>query len=76
MRAPARAHASRVPHAVPLAAAPPFYGKTDAEMHARVKRGQYKFAPKYWAGISADAMARRDTPREEAVSVFAPGGVL
>ena len=35
-----------------LSAAPPFYGKTDAEMNRRIKLGQYRFPEKYWANIS------------------------
>jgi serine/threonine protein kinase len=35
-----------------LSAAPPFYGKTDAEMNRRIKLGQYRFPDKYWASIS------------------------
>lgn len=36
-----------------LSAAPPFYGKTDAEMNRRIKAGQFKFPEKYWSSISA-----------------------
>jgi len=38
-----------------LSAAPPFFGKTDAEMNRRIKLGQYKFPDKYWANISEQA---------------------
>ena len=38
-----------------LSAAPPFYGKTDAEMNRRIKQGVYKFPDKYWAHISSAA---------------------
>ena len=38
-----------------LSAAPPFYGKTDAEMNKRIKQGTYKFPDKYWASISQPA---------------------
>ena len=38
-----------------LSAAPPFYGKTDAEMNRRIKLGLYKFPDKYWANISQPA---------------------
>ena len=38
-----------------LSAAPPFYGKTDAEMNRRIKQGQYKFPDKYWSHISQSA---------------------
>ena len=38
-----------------LSAAPPFYGKTDAEMNRRIKLGMYKFPEKYWASISQPA---------------------
>ncbi|KAL1528005.1 hypothetical protein AB1Y20_009376 [Prymnesium parvum] len=38
-----------------LCAAPPFYGKTDAEMNKRIKTGHYRFPEKYWAHVSADA---------------------
>ena len=35
-----------------LSAAPPFYGKTDAEMNRRIKLGMFKFPDKYWAHVS------------------------
>ena len=38
-----------------LCAAPPFYGKTDAEMNRRIKTGHYRFPDKYWAHVSVDA---------------------
>jgi len=38
-----------------LSAAPPFYGKTDAEMNRRIRQGQYKFPDKYWSHISQSA---------------------
>ena len=38
-----------------LSAAPPFYGKTDAEMNRRVKQGLYSFPDKYWSHISTEA---------------------
>jgi serine/threonine protein kinase len=38
-----------------LSAAPPFYGKTDAEMNKRIKQGLYRFPDKYWAHISEAA---------------------
>jgi hypothetical protein len=38
-----------------LSAAPPFYGKTDAEMNAKIRAGYYRFPDKYWAHISSAA---------------------
>ena len=38
-----------------LSAAPPFYGKTDAEMNRRIKQGFYRFPDKYWSHISGAA---------------------
>jgi calcium/calmodulin-dependent protein kinase I len=38
-----------------LSAAPPFYGKTDAEMNRRIKQGLYRFPDRYWAHISSAA---------------------
>lgn len=38
-----------------LCASPPFHGKTDAEMNAKIKRGEFSFPDKYWRHISDSA---------------------
>mmetsp|Transcript_9375 Transcript_9375/g.23719 ORF Transcript_9375/g.23719 Transcript_9375/m.23719 type:complete len:385 (+) Transcript_9375:108-1262(+) len=38
-----------------LCASPPFHGKTDAEMNAKIKRGEFLFPEKYWKHISTGA---------------------
>ena len=38
-----------------LCAAPPFYGKTDAEMNRKIRSGSFRFPDKYFKSISAEA---------------------
>jgi hypothetical protein len=58
-----------------LCASPPFHGKTDAEMNAKIKRGEYAFPDKYWKHISASAkdfiQVRRHACHTRPAQVFA-----
>jgi len=38
-----------------LCASPPFHGRSDAEMNAKIKRGEFSFPDKFWAHISDSA---------------------